>query len=255
MLKPQDSFQAQEFFDEVASLVEKNCREIGFPQHKVLRCWGRRDVIIIQMTRTLLAWETALSQGQERETAQAKLWRNPAVVDLLLTRWDMYCCRRFNISATKIHCLPRFITDGQEIGYEVIELSRPLFVEPFDFGANGFVKGKCGREQLLKNSTEDRLNVELCRLLRESSGKGPIRSRFFLLDKQHLLILLSGIMTEGLLSVVDSDPKLVASLENIAKRQLLNCTHSLLRELGIRLKRFQIELDLEQNEAVVLVLI
>lgn len=253
MLKPQEPFQPQEFFAVVASLVEKNCREIGFPQHKVLHCWGRRDVIIIQIARPLLAWEAALTRGQERETAQAKLWRDPAVVDMLLTSWDLFCRKQFNIPVTKMHCLPRFVTGGREFGYEVIELARPLFVEPFDCSVSCLVRGKCDRQPFPQNWTEERFNVELCRLLRESAGKGPERSRIFLLDKQHLVILLSGILTEGLISLVDSDPKLLASLENIAKRQLLNSIQDLLRELGIRLKRFQIELDLEQNEAVVLV--
>ncbi len=149
--------------------------------------------------------------------------------------------------------MSRFIVDGQEFGYEVIELSRPLFPEPFDSNAQPADRNK--RALLPQCWTEERLNVELCRLLREISGKGPERCRVMMLDDQHLLLLLSGMLTEGQLDITDNEPKLAASMENIIKRQFWVCTQKLLRELGIRLKRVQIELDLEQNEAVVLVLI
>ena len=76
-----------------------------------------------------------------------------------------------------------------------------------------------------------------------------------MLDDQHLLLLLSGVLTEGQLDITDNEPKLATSLENIIKRQLWVCTQKLLRELGARPKRVQIELDLEHNEAVRLVLI
>ncbi len=254
MVKSQYSFIPQDFLAEIAGLVETNCGDLGFPAHEVCRLWGRRDIIALQLSRPLLAWEAALLQSNERETAQAKMWRDPAVVDLLLTRWDLYCRRRFNISVKKMHCLPRFVAGGQEIGYEVIELTRPLFFEPFDSHATGFGRNLCSREQLPPNWTEERLNVELCRLLRGSGGKGPNRCRFLMLDEQHLLILLSGVLAEGMINSVDGDPKLAVSLENIAKRHLLDCTQNLLRELDLCLKRFRHELDLEDNAAVIMAL-
>ena len=72
VVKSKDFFPQQVFLSEMARLVENNCREIGFPRHTLLHCWGRRDVIVIQVMRTLLAWETVLAENQERETAQAK---------------------------------------------------------------------------------------------------------------------------------------------------------------------------------------
>ncbi|NMC31098.1 MAG: hypothetical protein GYA36_01390 [Veillonellaceae bacterium] len=254
MVESQKSFIPQDFFAEIAGLVETNCGNLGFPAHEVSRLWGRRDIIALQLSRPLLAWEAALMQGNELETAQARMWRDPAVVDLLLTRWDLHFRRRFNISVKKMHCLPRFVAGSQEIGYEVIELTRPLFIEPVDSGVNGFGRNMGSRKQLHPNWTEERLNVELCRLLRESGGKGPNRCRFLMLDEQCLLILLSGVLSEGMINSVDGDPKLAVSLENIAKRQLLNCTRNLLRELDICLKRFRHELDLEDNAAVIMAL-
>ena len=76
-----------------------------------------------------------------------------------------------------------------------------------------------------------------------------------MLDDQHLLLLLTGVLTEGQLDISDHEPKLATSLENIIKRQLWVCTQKFLRELSIRPKRVQIELNLERNEAVILVLI
>ena len=254
MVKSKDFFPQQVFLSEMARLVENNCREIGFPRHTLLHCWGRRDVIVIQVMRTLLAWETVLAENQERETAQAKLWRNPAVVDLLLARWDSYCRKCFDVPVNKMNCMSRFVVDGQEIGYEVLELSRPLFPEPFDSSAKPADRNKSASERLPRYWPEERLNVEFCRLLREIGGKGPERCRVMMLDDQHLLLLLSGMLTEGQLDISDHEPKLATSLENIIKRQLWVCTQKLLRELGTRLKRVQIELNLEHNEAVVLVL-
>ena len=255
MVKSQEPFRQQMFLTEIARLVENNCREIGFPRHTLLHCWGRRDVIVIQLSRPLLAWETAVAENQERETAQAKLWRDPAVVELLLSRWDSYCRKCFDNPVKRMHCMSRFVLEGQEIGYEVIELSRPLFPEPFDSNAKPANTNKRIPILLPRYWPEERLNVELCRLLRESIGKGPDRCRVMMLDDQHLLLLLSGVLTEGLLDITDNEPKLATSLENIIKRQLWVCTQKFLRELSIRPKRVQIELNLERNEAVILVLI
>ena len=255
MVKSQEHLWQQAFLAEMSRLVENNCREVGFPQHTLHHCWGRRDVIVIRLSRTLLAWEAALAENQERETAQAKLWRNPAVVALLLSRWDSYCRKSFDVPVKKLNCMSRFVVDGQEIGYEVIELSRPLFSETFDSNAKPANTNKRIPILLPRYWPEERQNVELCRLLRESSGKGPDRCRVMMLDDQHLLLLLSGVLTEGLLDITDHEPKLATSLKNIIKRQLWVCTQKLLRELGTRLKRVQIELNLEHNEAVVLVLI
>ena len=255
MPKSQESVWQQMFFTKMMRLVETNCRELDFPLHTLLHCWGRRDVIVIQLSRTLLVWETVLAENQERETAQAKLWRNPAVVNLLLSRWDSYCRKCFDNPAKRMHCMSRFVVDGQEIGYEVIELSRPLFPEPFDSSAKPADRNKSVPERLPQYWPDERLNVEFCRLLREIGGKGPERCRIMMLDDRHLLLLLTGVLTEGQLDITDNEPKLATSLENIIKRQLWVCTQKLLRELGARPKRVQIELDLGHNEAVVLVLI
>lgn len=255
LVKSQEPFRQQMFLTEIARLVENNCREIGFPQHALLQCWGRRDVIVVRLSRTLFAWETALAENQERETAQAKLWRNSAVVELLLSRWDSYCRKCFAVPVKKMNCMPRFVVDGQEIGYEVIELSRPLFSEPFDSNAKPADRNKRIPELFPQHWPEERLNVELCRLLREIGGKGPERCRVMMLDEQHMLLLLAGVLTEGQLDITDNEPKLATSMENLFKRQIWVCTQKLLRELGVRLKRVQIELDLERNEAVILGLI
>ena len=151
--------------------------------------------------------------------------------------------------------MSRFVVDGQEIGYEVIELSRPLFPEPFDSNAKPANTNKRIPILLPRYWPEERLNVELCRLLREIGGKGPERCRVMMLDEQHMLLLLAGVLTEGQLDITDNEPKLATSMENLFKRQIWVCTQKLLRELGVRLKRVQIELDLERNEAVILGLI
>jgi hypothetical protein len=255
VVKSQEPFWRQTFLAEMARLVENNCREIGFPRHTLLHCWGRRDVIVIRLSRTLLAWEAALAENQERETAQAKLWRNPAVVALLLSRWDSYCRKSFDVPVKKLNCMSRFVVEGQEFGYEVIELSRPLFPEPFDSSTKPADRNNRAPARFPQYWPEDRLNVEFCRLLREIGGKGPERCRVMMLDDQHLLLLLAGVLTEGQLDITDHEPKLATSLENIIKRQLWVCTQKLLRELGARSKRVQIELNLEHNEAVVLVLV
>ncbi|HWR31074.1 MAG TPA: hypothetical protein VN631_14700 [Negativicutes bacterium] len=259
--------QCLNFAEVVGAFMLATIRDYDFPLHRLRCCWGRRDIVLLYYSRELYRWEKKMENGkgteeQGKETKLTDFWRRSSLLDEIVGRWSRFCEKRYGITTKKVCFFPRFLHQDKEYGYILCMFCHPFFAVACTVKAEEGV-ADCGKYAVVHPSslvtqntwTEETMNVELCRMLRETGGKGPERCRVLILDDRHILFILSGFIVEGFRSVTEMEAAMVSSLQFIIKRQLGTCVQNLLGKMGVQSVRCDIEMELESNEASILVVL
>ena len=256
--------EVQDLVKDTDAILQEICRRYGFPPHNVLGGWGRRDTALIFYSRDLYGWEKTLQDCQHGKAVMARIWEHPEINELVFAQWQQYYQQHFNVSVKRVLFFARYQVNNQEYGYILNVFAQPVFTERYYSPISlslvrelRFSQGATDANTVWENTqwTEEALNLELCRMVRETGGKGPERCRVMMLDKLHFLFLLSVFLGEGFYSAVKSDPVMARSLIHISKRHLWACVQNLLVKMGLRSIRCDIDLNLKKNEAAILVVL
>ena len=247
--------QCLEFAGAVNVFFRTIARKYDLPLCSMLKYWGRRDVAIFYFSRELYNWERKMNYEQGNETLLTAFWQRSKIMEDIIAQWNCYLGNHYGITAKKICFFPRQLVGEKEYGYILCIFDSSFFSSACAVNAEQTVSSEfkyivMKPAGLLTKSkwTEEIINVELCRMLRETGGKGPERCRVMVLDAHHVLFLFFGFIAEGFRGVVAAEPAMVPPLEHMIERNFTTCIQSLLARMEIKCICCDIKLDLEHNE-------
>jgi hypothetical protein len=242
----------ERFVAAVGTFIRIVIKEYGFPPHRLIDCWARRDVVLFHYSRDLYGWEEVLAEKQGEETNLISIWRQNPIKNRIVARWNSFSQKNFDASVNRIIFFSRSLHEHQEYGYIFCNYNSSVFASPFSTTMGAGLPLQHARGGVW---SEESINLELCRTLRSDGGKGPDKCRVLVLDDQHFVFLLSGFLGCWFSIAANHDSRMVQSVTQLIIAHLRVCIKKMFDKMGIAYSRCDIDLQVDKNEAVVLVIL
>jgi len=220
-------------FDFAKNLLEQIVNDYDFPQHTLIRVWGRQDVAMVSFSRQLYKWESSLMEKITTPSGLAVIQNHLN----LLTRARLFAdwAKFVDVPVRNAYSFRRFYVSGTQYGRSIVVFDKPVFPERLVWD-RGWIHP--GNQSLVDSvpeneymaGREEKINQLYRRALKNQLGRGAQKSFVQILDSRNYLFYAAGILTDGQRTIAQEDDGSKKSVSYVIERCILNAMRDVFAE-------------------------